>query len=162
MPVHDSVAMDALGTIAQANRFDTETRATGFVVHDVETTTLDQEIEARITPTDSIALINIDAEGHEFAVLKGAEALLASHRPALLIEIEYRHGASVEAVFDWLKARSFSPYALIDDRNLGPIDAATLANLQSKDRLARRLAGSRHSGYVNNVFFLPRPATAAG
>jgi FkbM family methyltransferase len=161
MPVQGNVAMNALGTIDQDNRFVTETRATGFTVQDIETTTLDQEIKSRLTSGESIALINIDVEGHELSVLRGGEALLASRRPVLLVEIEYRHGASVEAVFDWLKARAYAPHALVDGLNLMTIDPAVLATLQSSDRLARRLAGDRRSGYVNNVFFLPTPETVA-
>lgn len=156
MPVRGGIAMDALGTIDEANRFRTETRATGSVTHEVETTTLDQELLPRLASEDSVALINIDAEGHEFAVLKGGEALIASHRPVLLVELEYRHGAPVEAVFGWLAARSYAACALVDGRNLTPIDPAALAVLQGEERLVRRLAGSRHSGYVNNVFFLPK------
>lgn len=156
IPVSHGVAMDALGTIDEANHFGTETRATGFVTYEVETTTLDEELLPRLASEDSVALINIDAEGHEFAVLKGGEALIASHRPVLLVELEYRHGAPVEKVFGWLDARSYAPCALVDGRNLTPIDPATLASLQGEDRLVRRLAGSRHSGYVNNVFFLPK------
>lgn len=156
VPVRHGAAMDALGTIDEANRFGKEARATGFVTHKVETTTLDLELLSRLASQDSVALINIDAEGHEFAVLKGGEALIASHRPVLLVELEFRHGAPVEAIFAWLDARSYAPCALVYGHNLTPIDPATLARLQGEDRLARRLAGSRNSGYVNNVFFLPK------
>ena len=62
----------------------------------------------------------------------------------------------LEEVFGWLDTRSYAPCALVEGRNLTPVDPATLASLQSEDRLIRRLAGSRHSGYVNNVFFLPK------
>ncbi len=122
----------------------------------IATTTLDQELLPRLAPEDSVALINIDAEGHEFAVLKEGEALIVSRQPVLLVELEYRHGARIEEVFGWLDARSYAPCALVDGRNLSPVDPATLAFLQSDDRLLCRLAGARHSGYVNNVFFLPK------
>jgi hypothetical protein len=111
-------------------------------------------VQRRLSSEDGLALINIDAEGHEFAVLKGGEDLLSCHRPVLLIELEYRHGTPVAAIFDWLKARSYLPNAFIEGRHV-PIDPVTLANLQSQDRLSRRLAGNRHSGYINNVFFVP-------
>jgi FkbM family methyltransferase len=155
MPVSDGAEMDALGTIDDANDFGTGPRATTVATHDVEKTTLDREVLPRLGPGDRVALINIDAEGHEFAVLKGGEALIAAQRPVLLIELEYRHGASVEAVFAWLEARSYAGRALADGRNLTPIDPVALAELQREDRLARRLAGDRRAGYVNNVFFLP-------
>jgi hypothetical protein len=44
---------------------------------------------------------------------------------------------------------------LIDGHALAPIDPALLKALQDETRLTRRLAGNRHSGYVNNIFFLP-------
>lgn len=58
-------------------------------------------------------------------------------------------------VFDWLGARAYVPRALTDGRILAPVDPARLRDLQDGTWLARRLAGNRHSGYVNNIFFLP-------
>jgi hypothetical protein len=104
---------------------------------------------------DRVAFINIDAEGHEFAVLRGGEGLIASHRPVLLVEIEYRHGSEVLELFGWLQARRYVPQALVDGAALSAVDPIKLYELQGKERLARRLAGNRHSGYINNVFFLP-------
>ncbi len=154
VPLCRGVPMHALSTIEAANRYGTETRATGFVTHSVETVTLDQTL--LLSPAgERVAFINIDAEGHEFAVLRGGEGLIAAHRPALLVELEYRHGAAVAEVFDWLRARAYVPRALIDGRRLAPIDPARLRDLQDEERLARLLAGNRHSGYVNNIFFLP-------
>jgi FkbM family methyltransferase len=48
-----------------------------------------------------IGAIKIDVEGHEAAVLDGAAALIARHRPAVVMECEQRHlagGAAVESV----------------------------------------------------------------
>jgi FkbM family methyltransferase len=157
MPVDRGVVLDALGTIEIANRFDTEARATKVVTHEVEITTLDQELLPRQASEARVAFINIDAEGHEFSVCKGGERLIATHRPVVLAELEYRHGAPVEAFFTWMSTRSYSPFALVDGRNFTPVDPTTLARLQGKERLARRLAGDRRSGYVNNVFFVPTP-----
>jgi YVTN family beta-propeller protein len=39
--------------------------------------------------------------------------------------------------------------------SLTPIDPTALRSLQDHTRLVRRLAGDHHSGYVNNIFFLP-------
>jgi hypothetical protein len=88
-------------------------------------------------------------------VLKGGNALIARERPVLLVELEYRHGARVGEVFDWLKAQRYVPRALADGKSLTPIDPTALRSLQDHTRLVRRLAGDRHSGYVNNIFFLP-------
>jgi FkbM family methyltransferase len=155
VPVADGIAMDALATISTANRFETEARATAFATHEVPTITLDQILLPVVRGGDRVAFINIDVEGHESAVLKGGEGLIAAERPVLLVELEYRHGAQVEDVFDWLKARRYVPRVLADGENLAAIDPAGLRALQDGTRLSRRLAGDRHAGYVNNVFFLP-------
>jgi FkbM family methyltransferase len=154
VPVYQGIPMHALATIESANRYGTEVRATGFVTHEVETVTLDQTL-LEPTAKERVAFINIDAEGHEFAVLRGGERLIAKHKPVLLIELECRHGAEVAEIFAWLKARGFAPRALIDGASLAPIDPAQLKALQDETRLTQRLAGDRHSGYVNNIFFLP-------
>jgi len=55
------------------------------------------------------ALIKIDVEGFESAVLAGARATLESCRPTLLIECETRHRADgdVRPVFDFLSALGY-------------------------------------------------------
>ena len=88
-------------------------------------------------------------------MLRGGEGVIATQRPVLLIELEYRHGAAVADVFAWLKAKRSRPHALIDEASLSPIDPEQLRTLQDRSRLSRRLTGDRHSGYVINVFFLP-------
>jgi FkbM family methyltransferase len=155
VPVADGIAMDALATIALSNRFETEARATAFVTHEVPTVTLDQALLPVLKGGERVAFVNIDVEGHEFAVLRGGEKLIAAKRPALLVELEYRHGAQVNDVFDWLKGRRYVPRVLADGETLVAIDPAGLRALQDGARLSRRLAGDRHAGYVNNVFFLP-------
>jgi FkbM family methyltransferase len=154
VPVNRGIPMHALATVEVANRYCTEVRATGFVTQEVEKVTLDQAL-LEATSAERVVFINIDAEGHEFAVLRGGEGLVAKHQPVLLVELEYRHGAKIPEIFDWLKARGFAARALIDGHNLAPIDPAQLQTLQDETRLAHRLAGNRHSDYVNNIFFIP-------
>jgi FkbM family methyltransferase len=156
VPVAGNVDMDALATIDPSNQFATETRAAKVRRLSVETVTLDE----CLLPTEDdtrVTFINIDAEGHEFAILRGGEGVIHAHRPVLLIELEYRHGAAVNDVFTWLGDRGYVGHALIDTRNLVPIDANMVRSLQDEVRLAKRLSGDRHSGYVNNIFFLPHP-----
>src|SRR6187551_2692206 len=87
VPLSQGIPMHALATIERANRHDTELRATSLVTHEVEKVTLDQALLGQTT-TEGVAFINIDAEGHEFAVLRGGEGLIAKHRPVLLVELE--------------------------------------------------------------------------
>lgn len=154
VPMHKGLLMHALGTIEAANQYATEHRATNFITHEVDKVTLDQ---ALLEPTsgERVGFINIDAEGHEFAVLRGGEGVIAKHRPVLLIELECRHGAKVPEIFEWLQARGFVARALTNAYELAPVGAEQLRILQNETRLSRRLAGSRHSGYVNNIFFIP-------
>lgn len=155
VPLFDGTISHALGTLEAANHLDDSPDAANCVAYTVDTVTLDQVLLAPARSSDRIGFVNIDAEGHEFAILRGGEGMLAAHRPVLLLELEYRHGTQVAEIFDWLKQRRYVPRALTDTRNLAPIDADGLRRLQDDERLARRLAGDRHAGYVNNVFFLP-------
>jgi FkbM family methyltransferase len=91
----------------------------------VETTTLDAEVEALgLTP----ALIKIDVEGGELAVLAGTARTLDA-RPALLIEVGPESAAEVERQLSALGYRSF---------------------VVTRRRLEPGLAGVQ--GYVNALF----------
>jgi FkbM family methyltransferase len=63
---------------------------------EVATVTLDQY--AARTGMDSIALVKIDTEGHDLAVLRGARRLLTEQR-IMIAQFEYNHS--------WIFARSF-------------------------------------------------------
>ncbi len=65
---------------------------------------------------NNVGFIKIDVEGHEFATLKGAEALLRRDHPTLLVEIEQRHHDSpITGIFEWLEALGYSGSFLDDD-----------------------------------------------
>jgi FkbM family methyltransferase len=66
-----------------------------------------------------IEFLKIDAEGAESQILRGARALLAEHRPVLLLELEERwanrYGDSAQAVMDDLVATfEYRPCVLAD------------------------------------------------
>jgi FkbM family methyltransferase len=54
-----------------------------------------ETVEIRATTLDSLDLgptfAKIDIEGHEVAMLRGAENTISRNRPVLLVEIDYRH-----------------------------------------------------------------------
>lgn len=82
----------------------------------VRTTTLDAfAAEVGLRRLD---LVKVDVEGAELRVLRGGEATLAAHRPALVVEVEDRHtakyGSSAADVFAWLSARGYRAGALRD------------------------------------------------
>jgi FkbM family methyltransferase len=77
---------------------------------------------------DRVALIKIDVEGWEPAVLRGAATVLRMSRPALIFEYDpaylERSGASGDELVDWLRSFGYQLYLL---RPRGaPLPAATL------------------------------------
>jgi FkbM family methyltransferase len=68
----------------------------GATTEEVTTTTMDSYAES--VALDHITLLKIDAEGHDLAVLRGAQNLIASHRISVA-QFEYNHR--------WINARSY-------------------------------------------------------
>lgn len=102
------------------------------------------------------ALIKIDVEGHERAVIAGAERLLERDRPALIVEIEHRHDADFARTFDALDGMGYAAFALRDG-DLLPAGPQTV-RAQTAAGYAARMAGGPPAAYVNNFIFLPREA----
>jgi FkbM family methyltransferase len=64
-----------------------------------------------LLPADgpAVTFIKCDVEGHELAVLRGAERTLRRSLPTLLIEIEQRHkDADIHATFDYLSGLGYA------------------------------------------------------
>lgn len=74
--------------------------------YSVPVVTLDEYFQSR---TQRIAAIKIDAEGHEFAVLRGAQKILTQDAPCLTVECEARHlkQRSVSDVLQYLESLGF-------------------------------------------------------
>lgn len=72
----------------------------------VEVVSLDGYFAAR---TRRIAAVKIDVEGHEFAVLRGAQGILEQDAPLLVFECEQRHlsGTTVTEILAWLRALGY-------------------------------------------------------
>lgn len=66
----------------------------------------------------AVRLIKTDTEGHDFAVLRGAEALMAQHHPAVIAEIHRfgleQCGDSEDALRDWMRTRGYRETLLLD------------------------------------------------
>ncbi len=112
----------------------------------VPTVRLDDEIAPSVSPE----FIKIDVEGHELAVLRGAEVLLQRCQPALLIEVEQRHlNVPITSVFE----------AILDlGYNIFYISGSTLEPLSNfdleRDQLSNVVPGQftpfdMPEGYVN-------------
>lgn len=149
IPIDDSGEAYALSSLSVANDFGAAERAVRIAP--VRTVTLDGIAEQRVGPQERVGFVKIDVEGHELKVLLGARALLAEHRPVILVETEFRHGGDPEGVLRFAAEAGYRASALVDGVNLAPIDADTLRMRQS-DSLQR---AGRRGGYLNNVFLLP-------
>jgi FkbM family methyltransferase len=116
-----------------------------------------------LLPADApVAFVKCDVEGHEPAVLRGAEAILGRRRPPLLIEIEQRHQAGdVRRTFAHLEALGYVGYYLRAD-GLRPLAEFDLA----RDQLAH-LTGTfvpvvMPAGYVHDFLFAPPDRSVGG
>ena len=57
---------------------------------------------------DEIGFIKVDVEGHELECLKGAEKILKTYKPNLLIEINKVHNKNYNQIFKFLKNLHYS------------------------------------------------------
>ncbi len=93
------------------------------------------------------ALVKIDVEGHEAAVIEGALATIAASRPALLVEIEQRHRADpIATSFARIGALGYEGWFLRDGM-LVPIARFDVAVHQRAGALGQ-------DSYHNNFLFL--------
>jgi FkbM family methyltransferase len=115
----------------------------------VDVTTLDRFFADQDQPPN---FLKIDVEGHELAVLHGAQQILESHKPALLIECEARHrpDGDVRSVFDLLKTLGYEGSFFLK-RHRYPLAAFQPGVHQ---RLGEN--GELPPQYVNNFAFVPR------
>jgi FkbM family methyltransferase len=146
IPVIDGVEHSALATIEQANK-----------VVDLPTRTLVVRCrrldDFKLEP---VGVIKIDAEGHELAVLRGAESVIEHDRPSFLIEAEERHKpGSVNAIREFLEHRGYRAFMLVR-RRLRPIAEFDVARHQNSEsvRLDAVVDGQT---YVNNFVFVCDP-----
>jgi FkbM family methyltransferase len=127
----------ALGTLAPTNEL------AGAAFKSIPVTT--RRLDDMILPT--VGLIKIDVEGHEEAVLRGAQGIIQRDHPRLMIEIEERHNeGAISRVFELLSQLGYESYVL-EGHQLSPIDSDTAIELQRSHSENR---------YLNNFFFLPR------
>jgi FkbM family methyltransferase len=111
---HDRKPKFGRSTIDSTNQFDAEIIARTEQL-EIETRRIDDYDLA------DVGFIKIDVEGHELAVLEGAAATLARHRPNLLIECNEEHQPdAVKRLGAWLDAHEYSA-VFVDGREVRPI-----------------------------------------
>jgi FkbM family methyltransferase len=123
-----------------------------------------QEVE--VVPLDdfrftNVGFVKIDVEGYEFAVLRGASALLDRERPNVMLEIEQAHqhtGDHVHDVTEFMRIAGYAGYFLA---------GSTWQELAGMDWEAARRRGRRQQSmgllrsalarerYINNFLFMP-------
>ena len=98
-----------------------------------------------------IGFIKIDTEGHELAVLRGAQKTIETHRPNLFVEVEYSHLREKDpVVFALLNDLNYDGFFLMDGV-LTNISNFSTSKFQDKAALAK--SGHR---YIKDFIFLPR------
>lgn len=141
IPVYGRRLRESRGTIAPANRLDNPAMR-GTLEQRVVCEPLDRILAGLDLAGRRVSFIKIDVEGHELAVLRGAEATLRAHRPALLVETENQHGSPVEEVFRMLGALGYRGQVLRGNA-LVAVDAARFLGIQ----------GNSPERMINNVLF---------
>lgn len=117
----------------------------------VDVTTLDDFFS---TKSHRPNFLKIDVEGHELAVLHGAQRTLEQSRPAILLECEARHrpDRDVRPVFSFLESLGYTGTFFRNRvrRPLSEFDPAIYQHLDEPDPVFLP------HGYVNNFAFIPR------
>jgi FkbM family methyltransferase len=144
VPIEDGEPVGALGRLSRRHEGPSETVT-------VRTATLDESLGA---DAERVAFIKCDVEGAELAVLRGAQRTLECARPALLVEIEYRHaGNRMGETLDLLARLDYAAWAL------GPSGIVPLAEFDlERDQLAYLDGGLQEhmpAAYVHDFLFTP-------
>jgi len=124
-----------------------ESHDDGAEARPVNLTTLDALLAPETLP---VSFVKIDVEGHEDAVLEGAQRTIATHRPNLLVEIEGRFLAyPVQAVIDRILALGYHGEFLDAAGQRRPVSTFDESTHQDRalDPLDRR--------YIHNFIFTP-------
>jgi hypothetical protein len=107
---------------------------------------------------EAVGCIKIDVEGHEEAVLRGAENILVRDRPSLIIEIEERHKRkSISTITRYLAALGYRGFFFRGGR-LRVIESFDVDTQQDVAKIAEFVAGE--SAYVNNFLFFAADSLA--
>jgi FkbM family methyltransferase len=109
----------------------------------------------------SVGFIKIDVEGHEMAVLEGAEVTIGRSRPNVLVEVEEQHcDGAIANVCNYFGRLNYEGFFL-DHGKILPISRFSLEQHQRVSNLDAK--GNRRQGYtyVNNFVFVPAERAAS-
>lgn len=103
-----------------------------------------------------IGFIKIDVEGHELAVLRGAEKTIRNSMPNLLVEVEERHHpGAIEGVRSFLEAMGYEGFYILNGEVYRFADFDTNTHQDSANIGSWKAGWKKYGTYVNNFFFLP-------
>lgn len=103
-----------------------------------------------------VNVLKIDVEGHELAVLRGAQATLRRHMPALVVEVEERHRpGSIVETSAYLAEQEYDGYAIYRD-GVRPIGEFDVDRDQSTPLQRSNSGRTLPAEYVNDFFFVHR------
>jgi FkbM family methyltransferase len=116
-------------------------------------------LDVPTAPLDAVyrgdaGFMKIDVEGHEEAVLDGAQEMLSRCRPRLLIEIEERHApGAIARVSQHLARLDYAGFFILgpDLLPISRFDAGTMQRLED----VLDITEMSPARYVNNFLFLP-------
>jgi FkbM family methyltransferase len=117
----------------------------------IPTSTVDSTVKE--LQLSSLGFIKIDVEGHELAVLRGAQETLKTYQPLVLIEIEARHhNFPITDIFSLFTDLGFVGYYLDSHTlTLAPVEQFDVDRDQDITQLKER----QFFWYINNFFFVP-------
>ena len=124
-------------------------------VRNVEQVTLDEFFGRGQFTGRTIDILKVDVEGYELEVFKGANRVLAKHRPIVICEIEIRHNADYRDVFSLLRRAGYRSLAYINGA-FRPVDVEQVALLQTEQALQVRIGRAYNpveNKYINNFVF---------
>ncbi len=105
-----------------------------------------------------IGFLKVDVEGHELAMLQGAEGLLRRDGPAILVEAEERHRPrAIASIVEFLGGLGYRGFYLHEGR-LHDIAGFDGARLQNPDNVGPR-GQKPGTVYINNFIFAARSET---
>ncbi len=142
IPYRDGMRMHGLSTIAPANSLEGATRTESVQCSRIRLDTVINE---------PIGFIKIDVEGHEMAVLRGAEKIISRDRPVLIVESEKRHSPEApEDVIGFMTALGYGGLFLLD--GLPKMISAFRTPIHQP---RESIQGTEKVGpYVNNFIFI--------
>lgn len=148
IPVVDGQDIAGLGSLDPAN----VTRAAADREILVTTRALDDAF------LGDVGFIKIDVEGHEGAVLEGAQTTIARCRPNALVELEERHTAhAIDNARNFFANLDYRGY-FVRNGEILPIerfDPQTMQRRQEIENVDIRGMSSPRANYTNNFLFLP-------